>query len=120
MFGAGSDKGCKEGGGSNVVIDKLMWHEAYGRSDVPAPVRGVGYAIWDETDEKGENAGPGVQKLSEWTLLSARSVMRHLAENVERGWLEQVSTGSRSGNSVYQLAMPAGAHGKPASRGLCG
>lgn len=97
---------------------KFDWHKAYGASDVPSSVRSVAYVVWDYTDAHGNGAHPGIDRIVASTGLSKRQALRNLAENVARGWLGQLSSGSNAGKagsaSEYRLTYPDG-HAKQVS-----
>ncbi|WP_133058005.1 hypothetical protein [Mycolicibacterium vulneris] len=85
----------------------IAWDQAYNRNGDPALPRAVVNAIRTHMDNRSLTGWIKQETLAEYTGLSVRQVRRHIAANVEAGWLEVTSLGNSSGlASSYRLTFP--------------
>lgn len=66
---------------------KFRWHQGITRSDLPPTTKLVAYALWEYTNQFGQNAHPGNSRLAIDTSTSVPTIKRHLKILRDGHWI---------------------------------
>ncbi|UMB71768.1 helix-turn-helix domain-containing protein [Mycobacterium paraterrae] len=87
-----------------MTFSKLLWHKELRGCDMKPSAYRVLMTVFDYTDENGQGAYPGNDRLAADTCLSLSTVKDALKDLVAEGWLRRECRGGRSGSGAHWAA----------------
>lgn len=94
-----------------MPIDRFSWERSVRRLALGRTSKLVGLMLATYADRDGDNAHPGVDRLSADCESDERTIRRHLTRLAELGLIERTFEGSSAGRrrlaDCYRLTMPA-------------